>query len=70
FNGLFAFLAGSNAVDRGFVGNCTTGVVDALKQVAGQTVAQTAATCGLTEGAVGLFFDWFTRTERVVTLYS
>ncbi|MGY3534986.1 nitrate reductase [Bradyrhizobium sp. USDA 4452] len=70
FNGLFAFLAGSNAVDRGFVGNRTTGIVDALKQVAGQTLAQTAATCGLSEGAVGLFFDWFTRTERVVTLYS
>jgi len=70
FNGLFAYLAGSNAVDRSFVGNCTTGIVDALKQVAGQTLAQTAATCGLTEGAVGLFFDWFTRTERVVTLYS
>src|SRR6201990_2638829 len=41
FNGLFAFLAGSKAVDREFVGNCTTGVVEALKQVAGQTVAQT-----------------------------
>jgi assimilatory nitrate reductase catalytic subunit len=70
FNGLLAFLAGGNAVDRAFVERYTTGAAAALQQVAGQTVAETAATCGLTEGAVGLFFDWFTKTERVVTLYS
>ena len=32
--------------------------------------AQTADICGLAEGAVALFFDWFAKTERVVTLYS
>ena len=48
----------------------TTGAEAALQQVAGQTVAQTAEICGLAEGAVALFFDWFAKTERVVTLYS
>ncbi|MEW6640231.1 MAG: molybdopterin-dependent oxidoreductase [Pseudomonadota bacterium] len=70
FNGLLAFLADAGAVDRAFVDGSTTGVMAALEPVEGQTVATTAATCGLTEGAVGLFFDWFARTERVVTLYS
>ena len=70
FNGLLAHLASTQAFDRAFVRNSTTGAEAALEQVIGQSIAQTAATCGLTEGAVERFFDWFTRTERVVTLYS
>src|SRR5207249_11553403 len=48
----------------------TTGAEAALAQVAGQTVTHTATMCGLSGGAVERFFDWFTKTERVVTLYS
>ena len=70
FNGLLAHLASRDAIDRAFVDGSTTGAEAALRQVAGQTVAQTAEICGLAEGAVALFFDWFARTERVVTLYS
>ncbi|HEX7882851.1 MAG TPA: molybdopterin-dependent oxidoreductase [Afipia sp.] len=70
FNGLLAHLANSKAVDRDFVGNRTMGAAVALEQVAGLTVAEIAVTCGLTEGTVELFFDWFAKTERVVTLYS
>jgi assimilatory nitrate reductase catalytic subunit len=70
FNGLLAHLASTHAVDGAFVRGFTTGAEAALQEVAGQTATQTAATCGLTEGAVELFFDWFARTERVVTLYS
>jgi assimilatory nitrate reductase catalytic subunit len=70
FNGLLAHLASTNAVDGAFVDGSTTGAEAALQQVAGQTVAQTADICGLAEGAVALFFDWFAKTERVVTLYS
>ena len=70
FNGLLAHLASRNAIDRAFVDGFTTGAEAALRQVAGQTVAQTADICGLGEGAVALFFDWFAKTERVVTLYS
>ena len=70
FNGLLAHLARNNAIDRAFVRNSTSGAEAALREVADQTTAQTAATCGLTDGAVELFFDWFAKTERVVTLYS
>ena len=47
FNGLLAHLARSGAVDRAFVRDFTTGAEAALQQVAGQTVAETAAICGL-----------------------
>ena len=70
FNGLLAHLASRDAIDSAFVDGSTTGAEAALQQVAGQTVAQTADICGLAEGAVALFFDWFAKTERVVTLYS
>ena len=70
FNGLLAYLARNNAIDRAFVEASTTGAEAALGQVADQTVSQTADVCGLAEGTVELFFDWFARTERVVTLYS
>jgi assimilatory nitrate reductase catalytic subunit len=70
FNGLLAHLASRDAIDSAFVDGSTTGVEAALRQVAGQTVAQTAEICGLAEGAVALLFDWFAKTERVVTLYS
>jgi assimilatory nitrate reductase catalytic subunit len=70
FNGLLAHLAKTNAIDSAFVRTSTTGAEVALQQVADRTVAETAVVCGLSDGAVELFFDWFARTERVVTLYS
>jgi assimilatory nitrate reductase catalytic subunit len=70
FNGLLAHLASVDAIDRAFVRDFTTGAEAALRQAGGQTVAQTADVCGLSEGSVGLFFDWFAKTRRVVTLYS
>lgn len=70
FNGLLAYLAKTKAADVAFVGNFTTGAEAALAQVAGQTMTHTASACGLVGGAVEQFFDWFAKTERVVTLYS
>lgn len=70
FNGLLAYLAKRKMVDGAFVNQSTSGAEAALAAVAGQTVAETAATCGLSEGAVELFYAWFGETERVVTLYS
>ena len=70
FNGLLAYLAKNKAADGAFVGDFTTGAEAALAQVAGQTVAHTADVCGLTGGVVEKFFNWFAKTERVVTLYS
>ena len=70
FNGLLAHLANTDAVDSAFVRAFTAGAEAALQQVADQTIAETAAVCGVSDGAVELFFDWFAKTERVVTLYS
>ena len=70
FNGLLAYLANTDAIDSPFVRAFTNGAEAALAQVAGQTVEHTATVCGVPGGAVELFFDWFAKTERVVTLYS
>src|SRR4051794_25412755 len=70
FNGLLAHLAKVKAVDGAFVRDFTGGAEAALAQVDGQTIAHTAMVCGLATGAVEQFFDWFAKTERVVTLYS
>ena len=70
FNGLLAALKRANAVDGSFVRAFTTGVDTALDAVGDQSVAETAEICGLTEGAVERFFEWFIKTERTVTLYS
>ena len=70
FNGLLAALKRANAVDHTFVRAFTSGADAALAAVGDQTAAETAEICGLTEGAVERFFDWFIRTERTVTLYS
>lgn len=70
FNGLFAHLAESGIVDARFVANHTHGVDAVRAQCAGQSVAKTAATCGLPENDVATFFRWWGETDRVVTLYS
>jgi assimilatory nitrate reductase catalytic subunit len=70
FNGLLAHLARGGYADTGFVNDFTTGAEAALQAVGAQTIAETAAACGLSEGAIELFFSWFAKTERVVTLYS
>ena len=70
FNGLFAHLLRDGAIDEAFVGRHTSGLSGVRETCAGQTVAQTAATCGLREEDVATFFRWWSGTERVVTLYS
>ncbi len=70
FNGLLAQLARGGAADDAFVAAHTSGAQDALTRVASQSVERTAEICGLPHGAVQLFFDWFVKTRRVVTLYS
>ncbi|HKU06527.1 MAG TPA: molybdopterin-dependent oxidoreductase, partial [Bradyrhizobium sp.] len=70
FNGLLAALKRADAIDGAFVRAFTTGLDATLAAAGDQTVAETADICGLTEGAVQRFFDWFIKTERTVTLYS
>jgi len=70
FNGLLAHLDKSGAADQAFVAAHTRGAQEALAAAGGQSVARAAEICGLPEGGVQLFFDWFAKTQRVVTLYS
>ena len=70
FNGLLAHLGKAGVADGHFVAEHTIGVEAALAATGGQSAARTAEICGLPEGGVQLFFDWFARAERVVTLYS
>ena len=70
FNGLFAHLVERGLADEAFVRSYTSGIDAARKICAGQSVAQTAAVCGLGSEEVATFFDWWAKTERVVTLYS
>jgi len=70
FNGLLAHLAAAGAADREFAARHVDGVEAALTAATGYTPARVAEICGLPPGAVALFFDWFARREKSVTLYS
>eukprot|EP01037_Dinobryon_pediforme_P013183 gene13183-13288_t len=69
FNGLLQFLEKSGQRDVEFVENHTTGVEGALGG-SPLDIAKIASICGIPDGTVQLFFDWFAKTEKVVTLYS
>ena len=68
FNGLLRHLA-AHAADAEFLARATTGAEAALA-AATHDADKTAEICGLAPGAVELFFDWFAKTEKTVTLYS
>src|SRR5881394_1582297 len=72
FCGLLAYLADSGALDRDYVERHTSGFGEALaraRSIAGSIGATVLAT-GLTEQDVADFFQMFTNTPRVVTMYS
>jgi assimilatory nitrate reductase catalytic subunit len=68
FNGLLAHLATTGAVDEGYVTRHCVGFVAALEAAWNSPDAPRA--CDLASRDVQTFFDWFARTERVVTIYS
>ena len=68
FNGLLAHLAAG--ADKAFVANHTQGAEAALAAAAEYTPSRVAEICGLASGSVELFFDWFAKREKTVTLYS
>jgi len=70
FNGLLAHLVRQGTVDRFFVGGFTTGLEAALEVAGNETPGEIASICGLSESTVQTFYSWFSKTERVVTLYS
>src|SRR3954468_9228742 len=72
FSGLLVHLADNGALDRDYIALHTTGFDDAIaraRSIAG-SLSATALATGLAEQDVAAFFQMFTNTPRVVTLYS
>lgn len=72
FNGLLQYLSQQNAIDHDFVQQHTEGFAEALASALASSldIAQVARSCELVEQDAARFFQLFTDTEKVVTLYS
>lgn len=72
FNGLLVYLDEHQERNQIFVENHTQGIDQALAMARceSDTVEKVAAACGLKPEDVDRFYRLFTRTERVVTLFS
>lgn len=72
FSGLLAALAGRGALQASYIADHTEGFDAALARARelAPSVDAVAAACGVEAATVGAFYDLFTATERVVTLYS
>src|SRR5262245_8653152 len=66
FNALLVELQRRGAVARRYVDRHTVGMEDALIAARSSDVGQ----CDLPKADLEIFFDWFARTEKTVTLYS
>ena len=72
FNGLLQYLNQHGGIDWDFVNQHTEGLAEALvsAQTSSTDIAQVAQSCELSQQDVTEFFQLFTDTEKVVTLYS
>jgi len=72
FNGLLAHLHRTGAIDRTWLDRHTTGFGTALDSALadGPNHDAVASACGVDPEAVETFYDWFARTERVMTVWS
>jgi assimilatory nitrate reductase catalytic subunit len=72
FNGLLCYLHAQGESNELFVNNCTEGLDAALAAARSCAAdsAQLAARCGLEQSALLDFYRLFSRTERVVTVFS
>jgi assimilatory nitrate reductase catalytic subunit len=70
FSGLLNYLASQQVIDHDFVDNHTDGFDEALSAAQGFDCSKVAEVCQLDEADVESFFQLFTQTEKVVTLYS
>jgi assimilatory nitrate reductase catalytic subunit len=70
FVGLLSHLSRSGAAAADFVADHTSGLDATLLVAEDWPVARVATATGLAEHAITLFYDWFARTERTVTVYS
>lgn len=70
FSGLYAHLANAGAFDMRFIREYTSGMETARDAAEDWTIGRVAEATGLARSDVALFFDLFTQTEKVVTIYS
>jgi assimilatory nitrate reductase catalytic subunit len=70
FAGLLRHLAQSGAIDRDFLKEHTSGFLEALAATDEMTVDAVVAATGLIAGDVSRFFNLFSSTQKVVTVYS
>jgi assimilatory nitrate reductase catalytic subunit len=72
FAGLLVHLDERGAIDRDWVSQHTAGLAEALAmaRVGAGSLGAVAAATELPTALVTQFYDWFTATERVVTLFS
>jgi assimilatory nitrate reductase catalytic subunit len=70
FVGLLRHLGQTRHVDERFVREHTSGIEGAMLITEDWPLSRVAEATGLSEQAIGLFYDWFARTEKTVTVYS
>lgn len=72
FNGLLSWLHRQGAMDHDFVQAHTEGLTEALRIADwyAPSPAAVAAHCGLAEADVLRLYQWFTATQKVVTVFS
>ncbi len=72
FAGLLVHLAAAGTLDRSWIDGHTNGFAEALTAARRDLVAidDVATATGLPRADIETFYDWFTATERVVTVYS
>jgi len=72
FNGLLTYLAEHNALDTQFINEHTEGFDKALESAQKDvpSMLSVSQTCGVPLHDLKTFFDWFTHSEKTMTLYS
>ncbi len=70
FNGLFAYLAESGAVDERYVSEHLSGFAEALSAATASSMAALCEVTGLSGMLLRQFFRLFAQTTKVVTCYS
>ena len=72
FNGLLCYLSQQNILNQNYIVQHTEGFENALHsaELSAPSVADVAAQCHLTAADVQCFYDWFSNTQKVMSLYS
>ncbi len=70
FNGLLAFLAANNGLDKSFIEQSTEGFTAVLVNASEFTIERVANECDLSQASVTAFFQQFLSSKTAITFYS